>query len=168
MPRRARRRLRSPASARSPRDGAVQRLFGCPKSRLDIIALCAIVYSVRVWRAHLQNQMDGAVCAPERIADSSLREAVECAGHGSIDGRSWRRRHQPAGRPWWAGPLRQLPHADRLQGRHPRHVPLRVRQKRAREHHPDELLTLREIGAGWLARTRSGLRTPLKKGICRR
>ena len=33
---------------------------------------------------------------------------------------------------------------------------------------PDELLTLREIGAGWLARTRSGLRTPLKKGICRR
>jgi hypothetical protein len=101
----------------------------------------------------------------ERIADSSLREAIERAGRGSIDadigGGVIKQRVARSGQ-GRAGGYRML--IAYKAGT--RAVFLYAFAKNERENiEPDELLTLREIGAGWLAADVQRIAHALDEGI---
>jgi hypothetical protein len=101
----------------------------------------------------------------ERIAGSSLREAVERAGHGSIDadlGGGVIKQRVARGGQGRSGGYRTLI-AYRAGTRA---VFLYAFAKNERENiDPDELLTLREIGAGWLRADAQRIVHALEEGI---
>src|SRR5271170_4292533 len=101
----------------------------------------------------------------ERIADSSLREAVERAGHGSIDadlgGGVIKQRVARSGQGRSGGYRMLIAYRAGTRA-----VFLYAFAKKERENiDPDELLTLREIGATWLAADARRLAQALEEGI---
>ena len=100
----------------------------------------------------------------ERIADSSLREAVERADHGSTDadlGGGVIKQRVARGGQGRSGGYRMLI-AYRAGTRA---VFLYAFAKNERENiDPDELLTLREIGAGWLRADAQRIAHALEEG----
>jgi hypothetical protein len=98
------------------------------------------------------------------LADSSLRGAVERAGHGSIDadlGGGVMKQRVARGGQGRAGGYRTVI-AYRAGTRA---VFLYAFAKNERENiDPDELLTLREIGAGWLAADAQRIAHALEEG----
>src|SRR5215813_5693334 len=115
--------------------------------------------------ADLQNQMAVRYARRQRISDASLREAIERASRGLIDA------------DLGGGIIKQRV-ARRGQGRSggyrmliayragARAVFLYAFAKNERENvAPDELLTLREVGASWLAADAQQIAHALEEGI---
>jgi hypothetical protein len=101
----------------------------------------------------------------QRIDDASLKEAIERADRGLIDadlgGGIIKQRVARAGQGRSGG--RRMLVANR--GEQPRRVPLRVRKNERDNIDPDELLTLREIGAAWLAVDAQHIAQAIERGI---
>jgi hypothetical protein len=101
----------------------------------------------------------------EMIADSSLREAIERAGRGSIDadlgGGVIKQRVARSGQGRSGGYRMLIAHKASTRA-----VFLYAFAKNERENiDPDELLTLREIGAGWLSADAQRIAHALGQGI---
>ena len=101
----------------------------------------------------------------ERITDRSLREAIECAGRGTIDadlgGGIIKQRVGRSGQGRSGGYRMLIAHRAGTRA-----VFLYAFAKNERENiDPDELLTLREIGATWLAANARRIAEALEEGI---
>jgi alpha/beta hydrolase fold len=148
------------SSTPSPRSRRLSQITG-----LQTIALCAIVCGVGTWRAHPQNQMAGSV-RPTSAHRRRQFEGGDRARRPRPDRRGSRRRnYQATGRARRPRPLWRPPHAGRLSGEQPRRVPLRVPKNECDNIDPDELLTLREIGAAWLAADAQHIAQAIERGI---